>query len=250
MHVKYYLRVVIFMPRNKTLEDKTYIRYIDNYIDEKCNGNPNTVKMESLARYITEKEGKNIKGYLLRRNDALRNHLNDLKKLYNEKPINILSSIKIKELSEISNSCPDYESMLSELIRLHNTCKQLMIVAKSSLIEIRKLEKQNITLKDKFKITSNEYSQKCDECKKLKKSNKNLLDENYKIKNYIKKYVNPEIASAILNEIGISNELKIVDKENIEKNLVDADTEIFFDRTKDNDVNSIIELFGSNNDDN
>lgn len=45
MHVKYYLRVVIFMPRNKTLEDKTYIRYIDNYIDEKCNGNPNTVKM-------------------------------------------------------------------------------------------------------------------------------------------------------------------------------------------------------------
>ena len=232
------------MPRTKIIDEDTCIKHIDEYIQTKCNGNPYKIKFEDLARYISNKEGKTLRGYVLRRNDLIRSHISDMKKIYKEKPENLLSTIEIKSLPEISKSCPDYKSLLQELIVLHNTCTELLNTSKTSLYDIGQLEKTNLKIKDELQIKNDELTKRNGEYSTLKKENISLRKVISHLKKYIKTYVDPEIASAILNEPGIPLESKTINKEALFKNIISADTEIKFKTSDDPDVDGIIKLFG------
>lgn len=209
------------MARAKLISDEALIQCFDEYFIETCKGNTSCIKFSDLEKYVKNKyEG--VTARLIRRNAALRAHINELEVKEKEKghPVLAFKDIDVDTVCRKSTNVNYLREFLSEMNQRY---KSVYESAQMIYQENKKLKKQV----EKLKTEKDENVQRAEELVEAKKEGRNelkaLRNENKALRDLVDTYVYPEIANALLKEKGLlKGGSDIIDADILNENLITA----------------------------
>ena len=210
------------MGRPKLISDEELIKSFDTYYIEALRGNMNYFKFPGLETYLRKQNHEGITARLLRRNEALRAHMEELKVTAEteDNPVLVFKDIDVDTVIRKSSSVGYLRKFLSDLNKHY---KNVYVCAQMVYHENQKLKKQVKSLKeeksDLAKIHETVKESKKDDISEISA----LREDNRKLLDIINTYVYPEIANAMLKERGLLNGgSDIVDTDILSENIITA----------------------------
>ena len=211
------------MGRPKLISDEELIKSFDAYYIEVLRGNINYFKFSEFETYLRKQNHEGITARLLRRNEALRAHMDELKVTAEseDNPVLVFKDIDVDTVVRKSSSVGYLREFLSNLNKHY---KNVYECAQMVYHENQKLKKQIKSLKEE----KSDLAKLHETVKQSKKDDRTeintLREDNRKLLGIIVTYVYPEIANAMLKEKGLlKGGSDIVDTDILSENIITAD---------------------------
>lgn len=215
------------MGRTKAITDEELIAYIDRYVNEKCEGKADTLKISEIGKFIRLNGRPNVNDTVIRRNERAREYIEQLKKSQSNEEIFVVSTYKTLDVDAFIEQNHSVSALKKSLTELNAYYRRVSESATRIAEKCKKIEEKYNALKSETEETSNKALQVSDEIADLKKQNRDLKKENKELRTILDTYVYPEMANEILKQSGLLKNTKdIVDSNALSDNIISADTKI------------------------
>ncbi|MCD1277290.1 hypothetical protein [Streptococcus sinensis] len=207
------------MARKKLISDEELIEMFEHYLEEKCNSNINLFKIPQFGEHLRTNGYSKVADTTIRRNDAFRGLLADLKAQSDDEDFQTIITYKTLDVENFMRTNRTSRAMKVALMELNRHYKRIVEVALQFKDEADKLREINKKLELKTEKAEND-----------KKEMKELQDEVVKLRSILKTSVYPEIANELLREEGLlkSDTTKVIADEFLVSQIITTDTEIDF----------------------
>lgn len=198
------------MARPKKTNSDELVAMVDSYFTTEAACNPFKLKCSLLEEYAT-KLGKEVKAYDFRRDEKVRNRINELKRLaQNENGIgmqlgNPYKSLDIARIMKARRDPDELRTVLGELdaywCHIYENTLQIRQ-------EAEKHTKEKQSMETKYNLMSQEVATLQKKNDELRAENRKIVIENRYLRKMLRTYLYPALANEILAE---ENQLKNVD---------------------------------------
>lgn len=228
------------MSKKPILSTEEIIAYIDEYFMKCCDCNANELKIPGISEYIC-RQGYNIQAYTIRRNEAVKKHINTLiqgAKSQHYNNVVVFKTLDINQFLNKNNSKDQLSKALQERDAYYRdiaTSSSVIFKENETLTRTHKKQKQEISeLKAQIENLQQKLNDLATENKRLCKEKKSLLD-------LVDTYVYPEIANELLVKHGILRQGSgVIKADAVEENTIHPDTDV--QKIKNNIVKGLFEL--------
>lgn len=215
------------MARPKMIEDTELLKLLKQFYENECNGNIKKLNYEAVSNYIRHHGYPEYQATMLRRTKAAREYLDGLRNVANGKNIQMVIAYKTLDVDAFLDTNRSRDSLRSALIALDNHYRtiydsaSIIIKSNNKQTELYNQATENLNLaQNQIKELEATISTLKDELKDLRSKNKALQD-------VVDTYVYPDIANELLSRDSvIYQEQSTIDGEKLDKNIIDAATEI------------------------
>lgn len=215
------------MGRRKIITDKELIGLVDTYFSEQCEGDVKLLKTPLICEYIRKNGYPSYQDYILRRNKAVMEHINQIKTLQSDEDYKFLSAYKTIDVEEFVSKNHGVSAMKRALTELDSYYKS--VSDKATKICDRNRELESLLADNKVKIMelNMELESSREEIEELKNSIKALTVNNGSYREIIDTYVYPEIANELLKQSGLlQNTNGIIKVDAVKTEVIHPDTPI------------------------
>ena len=223
--------------RPKAAENTELVRLTEEYYISECHGDTDALKYQLIANYA-QKHGYQYAEHLFRRNDFVRQRIEDIKHGFIPEPSKAVVSLNQEVFVQLN--VPEFlarnrrpEDLALSLEQRDDYYHSIYDRAMTAVSAMNELHAQTISLNAELHKVKEEYAGQIQELKKKiaedEKQNKQLiasskspelLKEVHFLKKFIRTYVNPEMANLILGEKGMRNNILIDMNDEQLKNIV------------------------------
>lgn len=208
------------MGRKAKIDDTTLLNLLDQFFIGVCNKDTSMLKIPAFAEYVRKNGYAEVQDYLIRRNTAVRECMEELKADADTAYQNRAVVFRNLDVDAFLAKHTSPATLKKALIERDNYYEQL---AESAAYCIGKYNEQKPsfdTISEQNKILQAENSRLQEE---LRHSQEDVI----KLRRFIDTYVNPEIANELLKQDGLlKTTTGIVDTTSMDANILHADSEI------------------------
>lgn len=176
---------------------------LDDYFANEAAGNPDKLKFSMIAEYAAKK-GISVQAYNLRRDDAVRKRVEELKSISMQADCSIgkvaYKSLDIDGLLQKNCSLPAIRKALMELDEYWKDIYEKMTVVQ---LENGNLYALRLQEKKKSESYQQEIARLQETISEERKKGKVLSDENKYLKSLVNKYLYPELANELLRQMNL-----------------------------------------------
>lgn len=209
------------MARKKLISDEELIEMFEHYLEEKCNSNIKLFKLPQFGEHLRTNGYSKVADTTIRRNDAFRALLEDLKAQSDDEDFQTIITYKTLDVENFMRTNRTPRAMKAALMELNRHYKRIVKVALQFKDEAETLRERNKKVELKIEKAENE--------EKEEKEMKELQDEVVKLRSILKTSVYPEIANELLREEGLlKSDTKVITDKFLASQIITADTEIAF----------------------
>lgn len=215
------------MGRKAKIDDQTLFNLLDQYFIGACNKNISKLKIPLFAEFVRKNGYEDVQDYVIRRNSAVRERIEELKNNADETYQNRAVVFRNLDIDSFLAKNTSPAALKKALVERDNYYQQL---SESAGYCIRKYNEQNEKIAslaaetDVLKANNDSLSE---ENKLFKTKIRSQQEEIQKLRTFIDTYVNPEIANELLKQDGLLKTTSgIISSDAVEEHLVKADTEV------------------------
>mgnify|MGYP000191871532 FL=1 len=208
------------MARKKLISDEELVEMFEHYLEEKCNSNIKLFKLPQFGEHLRTNGYSKVADTTIRRNDAFRALLEDLKAQSDDEDFQTIITYKTLDVENFMRTNRTPRAMKAALMELNRHYKRIVKVALQFKDEAETLREKNKKVELKIEKAENE-----------EKEMKELQDEVVKLRSILKTSVYPEIANELLKEEGLlKSDTKVITDIFLASQIITADTEIAFSK--------------------
>lgn len=208
------------MARKKLISDEELVEMFEHYLEEKCNSNIKLFKLPQFGEHLRTNGYSKVADTTIRRNDAFRALLEDLKAQSDDEDFQTIITYKTLDVENFMRTNRTPRAMKAALMELNQHYKRIVKVALQFKDEVETLREKNKKVELKIEKAENE-----------EKEMKELQDEVVKLRSILKTSVYPEIANELLKEEGLlKSDTKVITDKFLASQIITADTEIAFSK--------------------
>lgn len=222
------------MARKKYIDDEELVLLFEQYLQEQCSNDPKTFKIPQFGNYIRNNGFPQVADTTIRRNKEFRQALNDKLELFEDDSYQTVITYKTLDVERFLMTNRTPKAIKSALVELNGHYKRIVDVAIDYKDEVESLKKRMEELKSEVaQLKESKYV--FDE---QVRTNKELAEENKKLRNLLKTSLYPEIANELLKEEGLLKfDNQTVTKQYLKEQVITADSEISFIKNKTTEQN-------------
>lgn len=215
------------MGRKAKIDDITLLNLLDQFFIGECNKDISKLKIPAFAEYVRKNGYEDVQDYLVRRNTAVREHIEQLKgdvdSAYQSRAV-VFRNLDV-DLFLSKNTSP--AALKRALTERDNYYQQLAESAAYCIGKYSELKEQVAKLTTEKEILQFENVSYMAENKQMKTKLREEHTEIQKLRTFIDTYVNPEIANELLKQEGLlKTTAGIVSTEAVVENIVRADSDV------------------------
>lgn len=222
------------MARKKYIDDEELVLLFERYLQEQCSNNPKTFKIPQFGNYLRNNGFPQVADTTIRRNKEFRQALNDKLELFEDDSYQTVITYKTLDVERFLMTNRTPKAIKSALVELNGHYKRIVDAAIAYKNEVESLKKRMEELKSEVaQLKESKYV--FDE---QVRTNKELAEENKKLRNLLKTSLYPEIANELLKEEGLLKfDHQTVTKQYLKEQVITADSEISFIKNKTTEQN-------------
>lgn len=222
------------MARKKYIDDEELVLLFEQYLQEQCSNDPKTFKIPQFGNYLRNNGFPQVADTTIRRNKEFRQALNDKLELFEDDSYQTVITYKTLDVERFLMTNRTPKAIKSALVELNGHYKRIVDVAIDYKDEVESLKKRMEELKSEVaQLKESKYV--FDE---QVRTNKELAEENKKLRNLLKTSLYPEIANELLKEEGLLKfDNQTVTKQYLKEQVITADSEISFIKNKTTEQN-------------
>lgn len=209
------------MARNKAIEYDELIRILEEYRMD----NPGVViKIPEFGKYLRSR-GYEVQDYTIRRNKQFREYISGLNKESAQKKYTDLVTYRMIDADKFIEKNCTKDKLKKALIERDRYYANVAANAVQAIDERKKLQRENINLKESIEKINEELKKKNDKINSMELRKK---DEAIKtLKGILESYIYPDAANALLKREGIFEIVNsIIPEEVIDEKIIHVDTDI------------------------
>lgn len=230
------------MGRKKIIETEQLIGLVDEFYYKVCKGNADKLKIPEIGQYVRSNGYPELKDYVIRRNEQVITHIEELKQTSEKKELSLVVAYKTIDIENFINTNRSDTKMKKALSELNMYYKTICDAATLINEKAKRSESKRKELEKKLNETQAELEILRTKNANLENEKKQLSAENKKLKQIINTYVYPEIANELLAKEGLlQNTAGIVIEDAVEENLVKPETTV---RSDSNVIKGMFNKFG------
>lgn len=222
------------MARKKYIDNQELLLLFEHYLLEHCSNNPRLFKIPQFGNYLRSNGFPQVADTTIRRNKEFRQALNDKLELFEDDTYQTVITYKTLDVERFLTTNRTPKAIKSALMELNNYYKRVVDAAMEYKEEANKLKTRVSELKNEVA----KLNEKNTEIKEQTALNKELLEENKKLRNLLKTSLYPGIANELLKEEGLLKfDHQTVTKQYLKEQVITADSEISFIKNKTTEQN-------------
>lgn len=209
------------MGRKAKIDDITLLNLLDQFFIGECNKDISKLKILAFAEYVRKNGYEDVQDYLVRRNTAVREHIEQLKadvdSAYQSRAV-VFRNLDVDLFLSKNTSRVALKRALTER---DNYYQQLAESAAYCIGKYNELKEQIAKLTTEKETLQFENASYMAENKQMKTKLREEHAEIQKLRTFIDTYVNPEIANELLKQEGLlKTTTGIVSAEAVVENIV------------------------------
>ena len=222
------------MARKKYIDNQELLLLFEHYLLEHCSNNPRLFKIPQFGNYLRSNGFPQVADTTIRRNKEFRQALNDKLELFEDDSYQTVITYKTLDVERFLMINRTPKAIKSALVELNGHYKRIVDAAIAYKDEVESLKKRMEELKSEVaQLKESKYV--FDE---QVRANKELAEENKKLRNLLKTSLYPEIANELLKEEGLLKfDHQTVTKQYLKEQVITADSEISFIKNKTTEQN-------------
>ena len=222
------------MARKKYIDNQELLLLFEHYLLEHCSNNPRLFKIPQFGNYLRNNGFPQVADTTIRRNKEFRQALNDKLELFEDDAYQIVITYKTLDVERFLATNRTPKAIKSALVELNGHYKRIVDAAITYKDEVESLKKRMEELKSEVsQLKESKYA--FDE---QVRTNKELTEENKKLRNILKTSLYPEIANELLKEEGLLKfDHQTVTEQYLKEQVITADSEISFIKNKTTEQN-------------
>ncbi|WP_288599431.1 hypothetical protein [uncultured Streptococcus sp.] len=222
------------MARKKYIDDEELVLLFEQYLQEQCSNDPKTFKIPQFGNYLRSNGFPQVADTTIRRNKEFRQALNDKLELFEDDTYQTVITYKTLDVERFLMTNRTPKAIKLALVELNGHYKRIVDAAIAYKDEVESLKKRMEELKSEVaQLKEGKYV--FDE---QVRRNKELAEENKKLRNLLKTSLYPEIANELLKEEGLLKfDHQTVTKQYLKEQVITADSEISFIKNKTTEQN-------------
>lgn len=222
------------MARKKYIDDEELVLLFEQYLQEQCSNDLRTFKIPQFGNYLRNNGFPQVADTTIRRNKEFRQALNDKLELFEDDSYQTVITYKTLDVERFLMINRTPKAIKSALVELNGHYKRIVDAAIAYKDEVESLKKRMEELKSEVaQLKESKYV--FDE---QVRANKELAEENKKLRNLLKTSLYPEIANELLKEEGLLKfDHQTVTKQYLKEQVITADSEISFIKNKTTEQN-------------
>ena len=226
------------MARPKMIEDAELIKLIKQFYENECNGNIKKLNYEAVSNYVRNHGYPEYQATMLRRNNAVREYLDNLKNAANDTNIQTVIAYKTLDVDAFLDTNKSRDSLRSALIALDNHYRTMYDSASVIIKNNNRQAEQHGQATESLNLAQNQIKEMESTISALKDEIKDLRAKNKTLQDIVDTYVYPNIANELLSrESVIYQEQSIIDSQKLDGKIIDATTKI---KRTDNVINTLL----------
>lgn len=227
------------MGRKAKIEDTTLLNLLDQFFIGECNKDISKLKIPAFAEFVRQSGHEDIQDYLIRRNGAVRERIEQLKTDVDSAYQNCVVVFRNLDVDLFLSKNTSPAALKRALTERDNYYQQLAESAAYCIGKYNELKEQVAKLTTERETLYVENISYVAENKEMKTKLRKNHVEIQKLRTFIDTYINPEIANELLKQEGLlKTSAGIVSEEAIVENIVQSDSDI---TPKNNVVRSLFD---------
>lgn len=215
------------MGRKAKIDDATLLNLLNQFFIGVCNKDISRLKIPAFAEFVRQNGYEDVQDYLVRRNKAVREHIEQLRTdtdtAYQNRAV-VFRNLDV-DLFLSKNTSP--AALKKALTERDNYYQQVTESASYCIGKYNELNEQIAKLASEKALLQSENNSYAAENKQLKIKLRNNQEEIQKLRTFIDTYVNPEIANELLKQEGLlKTSTGIVSAEAVADNIITSDDDI------------------------
>ncbi|HEO2080651.1 TPA: hypothetical protein VAN55_002063, partial [Streptococcus agalactiae] len=215
------------MARKKYIDNQELLLLFEHYLLEHCSNNPRLFKIPQFGNYLRNNGFPQVADTTIRRNKEFRQALNDKLELFEDDTYQTVITYKTLDVERFLMTNRTPKAIKTALVELNGHYKRIVDAAIAYKNEVESLKKRMEELKSELaQLKESKYV--FDE---QVRTNKELAEENKKLRNLLKTSLYPEIANELLKEEGLlKSDQQLVTKKYLSENIITSDSKISFEK--------------------
>lgn len=215
------------MARKKYIDNQELLLLFEHYLLEHCSNNPRLFKIPQFGNYLRNNGFPQVADTTIRRNKEFRQALNDKLELFEDDTYQTVITYKTLDVERFLMTNRTPKAIKTALVELNGYYKRIVDAAIAYKNEVESLKKRMEELKSELaQLKESKYV--FDE---QVRTNKELAEENKKLRNLLKTSLYPEIANELLKEEGLlKSDQQLVTKKYLSENIITSDSKISFEK--------------------
>ncbi|HGD2056257.1 TPA: hypothetical protein ACINXQ_000442 [Streptococcus agalactiae] len=215
------------MARKKYIDNQELLLLFEHYLLEHCSNNPRLFKIPQFGNYLRNNGFPQVADTTIRRNKEFRQALNDKLELFEDDTYQTVITYKTLDVERFLMTNRTPKAIKTALVELNGHYKRIVDAATAYKNEVESLKKRMEELKSELaQLKESKYV--FDE---QVRTNKELAEENKKLRNLLKTSLYPEIANELLKEEGLlKSDQQLVTKKYLSENIITSDSKISFEK--------------------
>ena len=215
------------MARKKYIDNQELLLLFEHYLLEHCSNNPRLFKIPQFGNYLRNNGFPQVADTTIRRNKEFRQALNDKLELFEDDTYQTVITYKTLDAERFLMTNRTPKAIKTALVELNGHYKRIVDAAIAYKNEVESLKKRMEELKSEVaQLKESKYV--FDE---QVRTNKELAEENKKLRNLLKTSLYPEIANELLKEEGLlKSDQQLVTKKYLSENIITSDSKISFEK--------------------
>ncbi|HGI4796197.1 TPA: hypothetical protein ACJSYU_000442 [Streptococcus agalactiae] len=215
------------MARKKYIDNQELLLLFEHYLLEHCSNNPRLFKIPQFGNYLRNNGFPQVADTTIRRNKEFRQALNDKLELFEDDTYQTVITYKTLDVERFLMTNRTPKAIKTALVELNGHYKRIVDAAIAYKNEVESLKKRMEELKSELaQLKESKYV--FDE---QVRTNKELAEENKKLRNLLKTSLYPEIANELLKEEGLlKSDQQLVTKKYLSENIITSESKISFEK--------------------
>ncbi|HEO1129019.1 TPA: hypothetical protein ACIOF5_000442 [Streptococcus agalactiae] len=215
------------MARKKYIDNQELLLLFEHYLLEHCSNNNRLFKIPQFGNYLRNNGFPQVADTTIRRNKEFRQALNDKLELFEDDTYQTVITYKTLDVERFLMTNRTPKAIKTALVELNGHYKRIVDAAIAYKNEVESLKKRMEELKSELaQLKESKYV--FDE---QVRTNKELAEENKKLRNLLKTSLYPEIANELLKEEGLlKSDQQLVTKKYLSENIITSDSKISFEK--------------------
>lgn len=215
------------MGRKAKIDDQTLLILLDQYFIGACNKNISKLKIPAFAEFVRKNGYEDVQDYVIRRNSAVRERIEELKNNADETYQNRAVVFRNLDIDSFLAKNTSPTALKKALVERDNYYQQLSESAGYCIRKSKEQDEKIASLMAETEMLKADNGLLSEQNKLFKAKLRNQQEEIQKLRTFIDTYVNPEIANELLKQDGLLKTTSgIISPDAVEDHLVTADTEV------------------------
>ena len=215
------------MGRKAKIDDATILNLLDQFFIGTCKKDVSLLKIPAFAEFVRKNGYEDVQDYVVRRNSAVRERIEELKNNADETYQNHAVVFRNLDIDSFLAKNTSPASLKKALVERDDYYQQLSESAGYCIRKYNEQEEKIASLTAETDMLKSENASLSEEIKLSKIKLRSQQEEIQKLRTFIDTYVTPEIANELLKQDGLLKTTSgIVSSNAVEKHLVKADTEV------------------------